>query len=223
MQRKIFRVERMFVDKRERADARAIHARVPIGNPAAGNTPQNPAGTHNPDSAMLAELRRELETIYRAIDRNKREPASLHAHSETGHRVTRAAHALGAAIGGMEKATQQILRAAESIDEGGRALQVAIKTDYERNLAQDIQEQVVRIYEACNFQDLSGQHITKAMDTLKFIERHVARMIDVLGGIEHSEHKDAARPPLGRSLVNGPKLDGDSGHVSQGDIDAMFD
>ena len=223
MQRKIFRVERMFVDKRERADARAFHTRVPIGNPTAGNTPQNPAGTHSPDPAMLAELRRELETIHRAIDRNKHEPASLHAHSETGHRVTRAAHALGAAIGGMEKATQQILRAAESIDEGGRALQVAIKTDYERNLAQDIQEQVVRIYEACNFQDLSGQHITKAMDTLNFIERHVARMIDVLDGIERSEHKDAARPPLGRSLVNGPKLDGDSGHVSQDDIDAMFD
>jgi hypothetical protein len=32
----------------------------------------------------------------------------------------------------------------------------------------------------------------------------------------------AAQHARGRSLINGPKLDGDAGHASQHDIDAMF-
>jgi hypothetical protein len=32
----------------------------------------------------------------------------------------------------------------------------------------------------------------------------------------------AAKPAAERGLINGPRLDGDSGHVSQYDIDRMF-
>ena len=96
-----------------------------------------------------------------------------------------------------------------------------MKTDYERGLAQDIQDHVVKIYEACNFQDLSGQRIGNVIEILTMIEdagRGHARAPPGPAG-------DRARRQAGadHGLLNGPRLDGDSGHTSQHDIDVLFD
>ena len=43
---------------------------------------------------------------------------------------------------------------------------------------------MIKIFEACNFQDLTGQRITKVVGTLKFIETHIVRMMEIWGGLE---------------------------------------
>ena len=121
----------------------------------------------------------------------------------------------------MEKATEKILKSAEVIDECAKALAAAMKTDYERGLAQEIQDRVVQIYEACNFQDLSGQRIGNVIGTLTTIEDQVEGMLD-----RHQARPAGAppaKPPSSPTLLNGPRLDGDSGHTSQQDIDVLFD
>lgn len=40
-------------------------------------------------------------------------------------------------------------------------------------------EMIVRIFEACNFQDLTGQRITKVVRALSFIEERVDAMMGV--------------------------------------------
>jgi chemotaxis protein CheZ len=95
----------------------------------------------------------------------------------------------------------------------------------EAGIAQDIQDRVIQIFEACNFQDLTGQRITKVMATLKFIEDHVIRMMEIWGGIEaFKDFEDAAHATHDKEirLVNGPRLEEDQGHASQDDIDALF-
>ena len=87
--------------------------------------------------------------------------------------MAHAAGKLGAAVDGMEKATQKILKSSEVIDESASALAASLKTDYQRGLAQDIQDHVVQIFEACNFQDLSGQRIGNVIETLNTIEDQV--------------------------------------------------
>jgi len=42
----------------------------------------------------------------------------------------------------------------------------------------------VQVFESCNFQDLTGQRISKVVATLKFIETHIIKMMDIWGGIE---------------------------------------
>ena len=85
---------------------------------------------------------------------------------------------------------------------------------------------MVSIFEACNFQDLTGQRIKKVMTTMKFIENHITVMMDIWGGVDAIK---AHAPPIvdtregDEKLLNGPKLDGDVGHASQDDIDALFD
>ena len=75
----------------------------------------------------------------------------------------------------------------------------------------------MRIYEACNFQDLAGQRIGKVIATLVLIEQ---RIEDILDG-KAVAATAGARTAAG-GLLNGPKLDGDAGHANQRDIDALF-
>ena len=47
--------------------------------------------------------------------------------------------------------------------------------------AAKLQDAVTRIYEACSFQDITGQRITKVVTTLKVIEEKVAHIISTFG------------------------------------------
>ncbi|HEY4406695.1 MAG TPA: protein phosphatase CheZ [Xanthobacteraceae bacterium] len=173
----------------------------------------------------LNTLKNETGSIHRAIRRTMQELASLHfgAFGDAGH--GRASRELDAVVDSTERATQQILEAAESIDEAANTLSASLKHEQEQALTSDIRDHVVRIFEACNFQDLTGQRIAKVLATLTFVEHRVARMLEIWGGRETVDSYAAATPAepgVEPPLVSGPKLNGDRGHVSQQEIDAMF-
>ena len=174
----------------------------------------------------LNKLKHETDSIHRAISRTMQELASLHfgAFGDAGQ--GRASRELDAVVDSTERATQQILEAAESIDEAANSLSASLRHEQEQALAGDIRDHVVRIFEACNFQDLSGQRIAKVLATLTFVEDRVARMLAIWGGGDALEDYAAAalseRSSTESRLVSGPKLSGDPGHVSQQEIDAMF-
>ncbi len=213
MQRKVFRVERMFGDRSARAQAEgardaldrleALHA---LGN----------APTLSGDALV-----RELESTRAAIACNSAQLSRLIGESKS-RRMTRAAGELGAAIEGMEKATHKILQAAETIDDSAKSLGAALKTEFARSLAQDIQEHAMLIYEACNFQDLAGQRIGKVIGILNEVEEQLAAMLARYGAPTGPSEATPAAPAENGGLINGPKLDGDAGHASQRDIDALF-
>jgi chemotaxis protein CheZ len=220
VQKTIFRIEQMMT---ERPAPGATNALTRRGAARPERSPARPSSLPAPDHDAASGVKRDIEMINRAIDSSKRELSALTGTNGEDSRLARARHELASAVAGMEKATQTILKAAETIDESARALHATLQNDYNRGLSQDIVDQIVRIYEACNFQDLSGQHIGKAIDTLKFVEGHVARMTEIWGNVRRSEPRTAPdHRPLGRALANGPKLDGDHGHVDQSDIDTMF-
>ena len=131
--------------------------------------------------------------------------------------LTRIAHELLAVTTGTEQATQKILAAAEEIDQLANNLSAALKGKIEQGLAQDIQDLVIRVFEACNFQDLIGQRVSKVMTTLKFVEDHISSVLDEIKNMSARPSGEAAQ------YLHGPRLDDDSGHVSQTDIDAIFD
>ena len=182
--------------------------------------------TYRAQIEQCEKLKVELDLIRDAIDRTKREIATLHGKSFDGGEMAKVNGELGAVVGGTEQATQQILEAAESIDQAASALSKVDSVDQQKRLADDIQERVISIFEACNFQDLTGQRISKVMNTMKFIEQHINAMMDIWGGVDAI--KAHAQPILDTrdddaKLLNGPRLAGDAGHASQDDIDALFD
>ena len=210
MQRRVFRVEKMFVAGRAATpdcDGDVRDAPVERGEDAGDET--------------LQSLKCELALIHETIARNKHELSALIGDGKE-RPMTRAAGELGAAINGMEKATEKILKSCELIDDSAKALVATLKSDYDRGLAQDIQEHVVKIYEACNFQDLAGQRIGKVIGMLNNIEMQVADMLGHNGFAPSADVAETPRLTTDRELLNGPRLDGDAGHASQIDIDTMF-
>jgi len=208
VQRKVFRVEQM-TGRGNRASASF----------AAGNN-QSAVRVHQLVEPGTVE--HDLTAIHDIIAHHRRELSALITEGKE-RRMARAAGELNAAVEGMETATQKILVSAEVIDDCARALASALDDDYHLGLAQDVQDHVVRIYEACNFQDLAGQRIGKVITTLMMLEERLAAMIERCDSSD-SKSRPAA-PAEQRSnceYINGPRLDGDSGHASQGDIDAMF-
>ncbi len=129
--------------------------------------------------------------------------------------MTRIAHELEEVVNTTERATQKVLAAAEEIDQVANNLAAALSGKFEQGLAKDIQELVIKIFEACNFQDLAGQRIAKVLATLNFVEDHVTRVL------EEIKNPSATRRD-GTQYLHGPRLETDSGHVSQAEIDEMF-
>jgi len=209
VQRKVFRIEQMV------GGVRGTNAADRQVQSEPGHaTKSNP----RPDTGSMAE--HELAAIQTAIARNMHDLSVL-INEGSERRMTRAAGELGAAVGGMETATQKILASVEIIDDCARALASALSDDYHHGLAEDVQDHVVRIYEACNFQDLAGQRIGKVISMLAMIEERLLAMIkrSSAGG---DQPADPPGSMPGTGLINGPRLDGAGGHASQHDIDAMF-
>jgi chemotaxis protein CheZ len=171
-------------------------------------------GSGTPRNGSTARLTSELNLIAGAIggEAGRTDPAGPGPAMPP---MTRIAHELEEVVDSTERATQQVLAAAEEIDQVANSLDAALSGKFEQGLARDIQELVIKIFEVCNFQDLTGQRIAKVLATLNFVEDHVTRVL------EEIKNPTAARRD-GTQYLHGPRLDIDSGHVSQADIDEMF-
>lgn len=175
------------------------------------------------DQHEAMKIKAEMDLIYEAINRTKREIATLHVSGCNGQELSRVTNELDAVVFGTEQATENILSAAEAIDERANTLAAKLKGD-DHGLAADILEQTLQIFEACNFQDLTGQRITKVVGTLRFVEERIIKMMDIWGGVESfKEIEVELEHRMGdQSLLNGPALGTDGGIASQDDIDALF-
>lgn len=172
-----------------------------------------------------AKLKVELDAIYEAIAQTKKEIATLHhTTGSKGEEMTRVTNELDAVVDGTEGATETILAAAEFIDETANTLSARVGRE-DSELANDIQDKVVQIFEACNFQDLTGQRITKVVGTLRFVEDRIMQMMDIWGGIETFKDISVEEREIKEgdaALLNGPALESDTDVATQDDIDALF-
>jgi chemotaxis protein CheZ len=238
VQRKSFRIETMLAAPAAANDAEPVAADGP-GTAAvlaeiralraliepSDMVTQKTIEAYRQEMAEAQKIKHELDSIYQSIADTKREIATLHVTGFQGEQMTRVTHELDAIVDGTANATDTILSAVEEIDQLASNLSAALKDPGNRAMANEINERVVQIFEACNFQDLTGQRITKVVNTLKFIEDRVMRMMDIWGGIDSFKDVEAeaiAEREGDARLVNGPKLKDEEGHVSQDDIDALF-
>ncbi len=173
------------------------------------------------DKALLAEIGALADHIRHA----RAELAALRAHDLTSERFQSATDELDAVVIATEEATGSIMDACEDIE--------ASVADGDPTIADDVTQQVTRIYEACSFQDITGQRITKVVGTLKHIETRVNAIVDrfaVSGDQAHSvdsaasaraadAHAADAEDPEA-DLLNGPQMPGDG--VDQDEIDRLM-
>jgi chemotaxis protein CheZ len=172
-------------------------------------------------TAAELSLYAELEGLSRFIRHAKTEIAALRPDEIQDKHLPTAADELDAIVGATEQATNVILDSVEKIERASSAL------DGEPKDA--IGTAITNIYEACNFQDITGQRISKVVRTLKQIEDKVAGLVKAFGdeiqrhaGLARAEASDAPQDEAAadKALLNGPQLPGNAN--SQADIDALF-
>ena len=171
------------------------------------------------------QLRAELDAMKDAISSTKREIATISRSDSEGKGMRRVAGELDAVVDATEEATTSILEALEEIEANANMLRAAGLSTGNNDYVGAILDRVVVMFEACNFQDLTGQRINKIVNVLKFVEERLDRMIGVWGGLDAFKDlvdQESAALNGEDDLLNGPKLDDDEGHVAQNDIDALF-
>jgi len=167
----------------------------------------------------LAEFRlyQELENLADYIQSAKREIAAIRPDDIRSRDIPMATDELDAVVDATAEATGAILDAAESLERVAASL--------EEQSGEEVRIIATRIYEACNFQDITGQRITKVVRTLKHIEGKVDALLTAFGELKTAAPATTApegAPPPGddRSLLHGPQLPDEA--KRQDEIDAIF-
>jgi len=175
-----------------------------------------------------AKLKTELDLMQAAILRTKSEIVALRYDGASSDRIGNVTDELDEVVAGTEAATEGILGAVEIIDSNASALAVTLG-GVEAGQALEIQEQVVAIFEACNFQDITGQRINKVVGALRYIEERIESMQTIWGessfeGVEAAtDGTEGDDVPEGRALASGPSMPEADDRASQADVDALFD
>ena len=165
-------------------------------------------------SSTETSLLGEVEALGRTIAAAKVEIAALQVDDIRDRDIPFATDELDAIVEHTAVATNAILESCEMLDE--------VATAVSGDAAARLQDAVTKIYEACSFQDITGQRITKVVTTLKAIEAKVAQIISKFG--VKSEAREIPAPVAVGSdpveLLNGPQLP--SNAMDQSDIDKLL-
>ncbi|EGF93151.1 chemotaxis protein [Asticcacaulis biprosthecium C19] len=152
----------------------------------------------------------EMVGIARDIAQTRSELRRL-CPNQIGDSLPQAGAELDAITRDTETATNTILSAAEALmdlDEADPGM---------KDKADDL---VMRIFEACSFQDLVGQRVSKVVRVLEQIESRIARLSEIGGGGDAAAEVDAAEQRRRDLLLNGPAVGGPE--TSQAKVDAYF-
>ncbi|MBL4615262.1 MAG: protein phosphatase CheZ [Magnetovibrio sp.] len=170
------------------------------------------------------ELSRQIVQLYEYMERIKSEIATVkHPNAPVDH-FNKVADQLNAIVQATEDATNTIMEAAEestnlvqSLKE--RILIDEVTVDFDKIIANSN-----RIFEACTFQDITGQRISKIVKTMNLLEGTLSSLVVIIGkdSIAALPVAKVDKTEDGEVAMEGPALEGEES-VSQADIDAMFD
>lgn len=156
----------------------------------------------------------ELEALAQFIQNAKAEIAAVNPHQIRSQDIPTATDELDAVVGATETATGTILDTCEALERVAAAAGGKV--------AEEITTHVTHIYEACNFQDITGQRINKVVKTLKHIESRIEAMLGAFGAIapDSMPVPSSSGPKADKDLLNGPQLPDEA--KRQAEIDAIL-
>lgn len=168
-------------------------------------------------NAVDAAIYRELKAIADYISFLRSEIGELQANDMRAKRIPAAGEELNAVVSATEAAGNAIMASAEAV----MGASAATLEEYKAF----VEEQMLAIFEACSFQDLTGQRITKVVNTLEQIETRVARFAVATNANDKSgfanEEEAAKAERADALLLHGPALEGEG--IVQNEVDAILD
>ena len=167
------------------------------------------AGERAPEG--FGRLRGDLMEMANAIARTKAEMAAISAPNQDQSRLGVASEALDAIVRATERATSDILGAAEEVQEAAWTLR---ESGADGAVCDELDRRATQIYTACSFQDLTAQRTGRIVHTLRYLEERLIAMIAIWG-----EEEEVPPAPGERQGAADPVLD----DLCQSDVDRYID
>ncbi|MFC5359883.1 protein phosphatase CheZ [Azospirillum himalayense] len=166
---------------RQQLDAAHAEAAQPLTREEVTDIVRSILGSMDGDiSATDLRLYKEVVDLARFIESAKQELAALQPAEIRDQHIPNATDELDAVVGATEQATFAIFDACDVI--------TGISGQIDPENSAKLTEQVTKIFEACNFQDITGQRISKVVRTLKHIESKVDMIVAAFGDEVRQNH-----------------------------------
>ncbi len=170
----------------------------------------------------LELLQAEILNLFNYIQRVRKEVAAITRSDEGNGRFDNMSDQLDAIVKATEEATNSIMEVVEQNSDTIGTIRE--KTDNPEILAllDELENNSSNIFEACTFQDITGQRVTKIARSVTYVESRVNTLIQIFGKehIESVEIEDEDKTE-DEQLLQGPQLQGEG--VTQDEIDKLFD
>jgi hypothetical protein len=176
------------------------------------------------DDSTLGAIQHEIIGLFENIQKIKSELASIHHPEREPNLLDTVADQLNAIAEETTTATDEIMSATEEIQVINGKLLAEIKFGGAQPMFLEIEGNLNRVMNACSFHDITGQRISKIVNTINIVEGTLNSLVVILG-------KDglSALPMQAKSVnrydgdleLEGPQIGGPE--FSQDDIDKLFD
>ncbi len=163
-------------------------------------------------AAMQQSLFSEVAELGHAVSAARDEISRIRSDQDFGESpIPEATDELDAVVAHTASATEAILDACEQIDQ--------VAAGMAEQQAPTLQDMTMRIFEACSFQDITGQRISKVVSALKMVEQRIERIV---GTYAPGSRPAAAviADPSKDPLLNGPQAP--HAAMDQAEIDRLL-
>lgn len=170
------------------------------------------------------QLSNEVHNLLAYVERLRKELAGTILEEENKTPFESMSSTLDAIATSTLEASETILGASEEIANLSDSLREKLEDEEAIALCDQIAAKSMESMEACSFQDLTGQRVSKVIRSLQFVEERVDAMVALCGHdtIRQLSEEAAAQIPEPEDVqMHGPQAAGDA--ISQAEIDALFD
>ncbi len=163
------------------------------------------------EQVSLTGILTELRDLLLVIEEMRRDMGMARPSDITGKHIPGATDELSAIVEATSEATGTIMDCCDAI------LEKASEVGGDNGDA--VTAEVMKIFEACSFQDVTGQRVSKVVKTFNDIEEKIDKLVSVLGVKVSGEPQEDARSE-DEKLLNGPQMADKA--ISQDDIDKLL-
>jgi len=169
-------------------------------------------------------LEDNLRALFSYVQRVRLEIAALNRAGDGEDKFVTMGQQLDGIVEATMDATETIMEAVETNANTVHELRNLVTDEQQLALLDRLLENNNTVFEACAFQDLTGQRITKIIKSVSYVEDRVSALREIWGP-EEIEKAEAELQMDDRTedekLLHGPQMKAEA--ISQDEIDKLFD
>ena len=167
-------------------------------------------------------LKSELRSLFNYVQRVRQEIAAIDRPVEDDNKFGKMGDQLDAIVKATEDATNTIMAMMEKNEDALGKLRASITDPDQVALLDQITENGMNVFQACSFQDITGQRVSKLVKSLTYVEDRVNVLVDIWGkqALQAVEVQAFEEKTDDEKLLHGPQTEGQG--ISQDEIDKLF-